>query len=298
MGIRDLVKVANRLDNLGLNSEADALDRIIRKIAEEPQGMVAPVGGSEDWKKGMPWPSSYDPSYSPGASNVPPKPAPTYGTYQDPEFAFARWVGSQDTVSKQTDRAAFEREFHRLWRMNKNSKGADAEGKYTPAQWIELGLKFSPEIWESMQDRSVSAPKPAPKPKATMTDEQRWDAYVKRVPNGYIVKNMWINNQAGINLGTGNSFASFSTWLKSYMEKYGIKNIGAIDLVGIMQKETDIKRAKNSDVIAGRQYSRTVNNVETSNSVERAMENAWSTNDKAEIKRLRDRLNVEEGKAS
>jgi len=285
MGIRDLVKVANRLDNLGLNSEADALDRIIRKIAEEPQATAAPVGGSEDWKKGMPWPNTYDPNASSGPQGMaaekayPSKPAPAYGTYQDPEFSFARWVGSQDTVSNQTDRAAFEREFNRLWRMNKNSKGADPNDKYTSEQWIALGLRFSPMIWEGMQDRSVSAPKP----KAPISG---WDSYASKVPNGSAVKAMWVNNSGKI-LAGDNSFESFRRWLKDFMTKSQVKSIGAIDLVVNLQRMTDTKRAKNSDMRFKRNYN-------APNSTEAAMEKAHNTGDKAEIKRLRDRLDIEE----
>lgn len=261
-GLKDLVKLAGRLDSLGLEREAGVLRSAFRKMAgvynpatgqvegDDVTTMEAPVGGSDDWKKGMPWPNTYDPNSSSGPQGMaagkayPSKPAPTYGTHMDPEFAFARWVGSQDIVSKQAERSAFERQFHRLWRMNKNSKGADPNGKYTPAQWIELGLKFAPEIWESMQDRSVSAPKPAPKPKAPMTDEQRWDAYAKRVAGGDAVKFMWVRSGAGIALTGDASFESFRKWMPTMMNATGIKNISATQLVG---KLSDFKAAALAD---------------------------------------------------
>jgi hypothetical protein len=215
-GLKDLVKLAGRLDSLGLEREADVLRAAFRKMAAD--------GGSGTWEEGMPWSSSLGSDTSGGSEGMasgnayPSKPAPTYGTHMDPEFAFARWVGSQDSVSKKTDKSAFEREFHRLWRMNKNSKGADPNNKYTPQQWTDLGLKFAPEVWESMQTRSVSTPKtaPSPKPRGPIRD---WAYYNSKQTDefGKGMEKFWFRNAPKLELEP-----DFNSFVRYYKKLAGI----------------------------------------------------------------------------
>jgi len=260
MGIRDLVKVANRLDNLGLNSEADALDRIIRKIAEEPQGMVAPAGETYSNKS---------------IDDITPK-------RRDDMIAAAKQTyNNHNDLARLTLKPEFKDAFIKKFIQHFTSP-SDYGGYMDYKDYAEYLANW---MWNTYgtKEEAPAAPSPAPKPKAPISG---WDSYVSKVPNGSAVKAMWVDNSGKV-LAGDNSFESFRRWLKDFMTKTQVKSIGAIDLVVNLQRMTDIKRAKNSDMRSKRNY-------DAPNSVEAAMEKAHNIGDKAEIKRLRDRLDIEE----
>jgi hypothetical protein len=247
MGIRDLVKVANRLDNLGLSSEADALDRIIRKLAgesEQPQGMM---GDNFDFKR-----ESEKEAKRLHLQKLLPR---ARGIYVPLNF--------------KKNKEDFKTSFIGGWNAAPDL-GADKN------EWNSYASDLADMLWEEMQ-AAPTAPTPAPKPapKRPMTDDQRWAAYAGRVPGGDAVKVIWTKSGAGMALTGSETFDSFKEWMKSMMAATGMTSISASQLAG---KLSDFKAAALADAALKR-------DVSSQGSILKSLYNTVSK-DPAEYKRI------------
>ena len=274
-GARDLIKLAGRLEALGLEREAGVLRAVFRKFAAD---------GEYDST------ATFDPS--------------TTGTARTPEEQvkkerYADYKGLLPTARRiyvpqnhQGDEDSFKESFIGGWKAYPNNpvtKDEWASWEVSKERWNSWAEGIADILWDEKQRAAAPSITPDPKPssepaptsKAPMNDDQKWSAYAKRVPGGEVVKAMWVgSNGAGMALTGDASFESFRKWMPTMMSATGMSSISATQLAG---KLSDFKAA----ALADKANNRTLGGQ---GSVLGALYAALKSNNTSEYSRIVDQL--------
>jgi hypothetical protein len=193
--LRQMVKIANKLDSLGLTKEADVLDRYINKMAQESGGM------SQD--------TDYDRIMQDERLKGTDQRAQTY-QYEQQEMKLAESI-SEDVIFNtpdylKTSAATFKASFMKAWITSPYTRTSF----YNPATWKDTGEKMANKMWDKY-GRSDAG-----------TAEDPWaKSYGSRAKE---LKSVWTKRTTATKKNP--SFDNFQAWLKSRrLERGGVDAI-------------------------------------------------------------------------
>jgi hypothetical protein len=232
-GLKDLVKLAGRLDSLGLEREADVLRAAFRKMAAD--------GVSGTWQEGMPWSSSLGSDTSGSsegmaASNRYESSAPfdpsMVGTArtteeQSEKERYAKYRSLLPTARKiyvpqnfQTNENDFKESFIGGWKAYPNNPATKADWELwnvSTRSWDSWAEDLADILWNEKQ--LAAAPKPAPVSKTAPSPKPRgpirdWAYYNSKQTDefGKGMEKFWFRNAP--KLGLEPDFNSFVRYYK------------------------------------------------------------------------------------
>jgi hypothetical protein len=196
--LRQMVKIANKLDSLGLTKEADVLDRYINKMAQESGGM------SQD--------TDYDRMMQDERLKDAERRAQTY-QYEQQEMKLAESI-SEDVIFNtpdylKTSPATFKDSFMKAWLRISDKPRAPFYGSNQGA-WENTGKEMANKMWEKYGQSYVG---PAEDPWAK--------SYGSRARE---LKSVWTKRTTATKKNP--SFDNFQAWLRSRrLERGGVDAI-------------------------------------------------------------------------
>ena len=136
--LRQIVKIANKLDSLGLTKEADVLDRYIQKVAQESY---------QETDYGMSQDSPYDRIMRDEKLKDAEQRAQTY-QYEQKEMKLAESI-SEDVIFNTPDYlkaspATFKDSFMKAWLSSTNPRGSFSNQE----AWRDTGIKMANKMWD------------------------------------------------------------------------------------------------------------------------------------------------------
>jgi hypothetical protein len=182
--LRQMVKIANKLDSLGLTKEADVLDRYINKMAQESGGM------SQD--------TDYDRMMQDERLKDAERRAQTY-QYEQQEMKLAESI-SEDVILYTPDNlkasaATFKDSFMKAWITSPYTRTSF----YNPATWKDAGEKMANKMWDKYGQSDAG------------TAEDPWaQSYGSRAKE---LKSVWTKRTTATKKNP--SFDNFQAWLRS-----------------------------------------------------------------------------------
>ena len=205
--LRQIVKIANKLDSLGLTKEADVLDRYIQKVAQESY---------QETDYGMSQDSPYDRIMRDEKLKDAEQRAQTY-QYEQKEMKLAESI-SENVIFNTPDYlkaspATFKDSFMKAWLSSTNPRGSFSNQE----AWKDTGTKMANKMWDKYgRSDAGTAEKPPVVP------EDPWaKSYGSRARE---LKSVWIKRTTATKKNP--SFDNFQAWLKSRrLERGGVDAI-------------------------------------------------------------------------
>ncbi len=234
--LKELVKIANRLDSLGLSKEADILDTWIEKMAEE-----AGVGGmSKD--------DPYQAMLRRQKLQEVTQKAQTQ-KWDTREMDLAEQI-SKDVLLTipshlRTSEATFKDMFMRSW-----STKPPVRTGILPQVWKDTGSDMAKKMWDKYGQSVETGPeKTSPKPSGMHAQPatSAWDKYVAATPNGGAVKAAWMEYSSS--KGTAPSFSKFVEWYNSNAKAKG-RAIQPSEVVEMLKGVSAGRKALTEHVVA------------------------------------------------
>ncbi len=225
--LKELVKIANRLDSLGLSKEADILDSYIQKLAEDVE--LGGMSKDDPYQEFLRKQRFQDVAQRAQSEK-----------YNQREMSLAEEI-SKDVLSKipdylRTSEATFKDMFMRSW-----STKEPVRTGIPPQIWKDTGSDMAKKMWDKYGQSSTTdfgGTKPKPQGMHAEPAKTGWDRYVTQLRGGDKVKEAWLKYVDAGMPEVDKSFKSYVEWYNSRKRTdWGGQHASPDQVIKLLQKE-------------------------------------------------------------